>query len=237
MASVSPARDVNRFLIDRFVGRTAVSIPEGSRVLDAGAGEGRYRAHFRRHRYVAIDLAIGDPGWDYGGLDVLGDLTRLPFPDGVFDHVLTTQTLEHLPDPGAFLAEAARVLRPGGRIHLTAPQCQKLHQEPHDYYRYTVFGLRHLLARAGFVVESVTPQGGYLAFLADAIRPLHRKLFGKERSLAWRIPAAPLIPISKLCFTRLFPILLFRLDRLDTKRAMTTGHEAVAVKPGGEGAA
>jgi SAM-dependent methyltransferase len=237
MARDHPARDVNRHAVTEFVRRTAVSIPEGARVLDAGAGEARYRRFFAGRRYLAVDLAIGDPEWDYGGLDVLADLTRLPFPDASFDHVLTTQTLEHLAEPAAFLAEAARVLRPGGRIHLTAPQCQKLHQAPHDYYRYTEFGLRHLLSNAGFVVESVTAQGGYLAFLADAIRPLHRKLFGRERSLAWRILAAPVIPVSKLLFTRLVPLCLLHLDPLDTKRAMTTGHEAVARKPGGGEAA
>jgi SAM-dependent methyltransferase len=180
---------------------------------------------------VAVDLAIGDAAWDYGRLDVVADLTRLPFPDGCFDHVLTTQTLEHLAEPGRFLAEAARVLAPGGRLWLTAPQCQKLHQEPHDYYRYTRYGLAYLLEKAGLVVESIEPQGGYLTFLADAIRPLHRKLFGRERSLSWRILAAPLIPASKLLLTRLLPLLLLKLDPLDTKRAMTTGHEAVAAKP------
>ena len=231
MTSEHRGRDANRFAVTDFVRRTAVSSPEGARVLDAGAGEARYRRYFAGRRYVAVDLAIGDPDWDYTGLDVLADLTRLPFPDGAFDLVLTTQTLEHLPEPAAFLAEAARVLRPGGRLCLTAPQCQKLHQEPHDYYRYTTHGLAYLIRKSGLKVVSITPQGGYLAFLADAIRPLHRKLFGKERALAWRIVAAPLIPLSKLLLTRLIPLALLALDDLDTKRAMTTGHEAVAVKP------
>lgn len=228
----SPARDVNRHLIDEFVRRTAESLPEGALVLDAGAGEAAYRDLFAGRRYVAVDLAIGDPDWNYGNLDVITDLTRLPFPDGTFDMVLTTQTLEHLPAPDRFLAEAARVLKAGGRLHLTAPLCQRTHQIPHDYYRYTEYGLRHLIGGAGLDVVSVLPQGGYLAFLADAIRPLHRRFFGRERPLWFRILVAPIIPLSKLCFTRLFPILLYRWDRLDTKRVMTTGHEAIAVKPG-----
>jgi len=232
MASAGrPGRDVNRWAVSTFVERTALSFGPGERVLDAGAGEGRYRRLFHRQRYVAVDLMVGDADWDYRGVDVAADLTRLPFRDAGVDHVLSTQTLEHLCEPGTFLREAARVLRPGGTLHLTAPQCFRLHQEPHDYFRYTRYGLVHLLEAADLEVVSVTAQGGYFWFLADAIRPLHRRLFGKERSLAWRILSAPLALVSKLVLTTLLPLVLFRLDALDTKRAMTTGHEVVARRP------
>ncbi len=230
MGAGHPERNVNRWAVSTFVERTAAAIAGGARVLDAGAGEGRYRRLFHRQRYVATDLAVGDPDWDYTGVDVLADLSFLPFGDALFDHVLSTQTLEHLREPGLFLEEAHRVLRVGGRIHITAPQMFRLHQEPHDYYRYTEFGLRYLLGRAGFEEIDVTPQGGYFWFLADAIRPLHRRLFGKERSLAWRILTAPIVLASKLFFTTFLPFIFFRLDHLDTKRTMTTGHEATAVK-------
>jgi SAM-dependent methyltransferase len=232
-----PASDVNRWAVTSFVREVAASLPDGARVLDAGAGEGRYRHLFSRQRYLAADLAVGDPEWDYSGVDVLADLGRLPFGDGRFDHVLSTQTLEHLAEPAAFLAEAARVLRPGGRLFLTAPQSFRVHQEPHDYYRYTEYGLRHLLTRAGLAVERIEPQGGLFWHLADLLRPLHRRLFGRERSLAWRIVSAPLALVSKLFLTRLVPLLFFHLDRLDTKRTVTTGHSVVAAKPaaGGQG--
>jgi SAM-dependent methyltransferase len=231
MTSVRPERDVNRWAVSTFVERVARELPPGARVLDAGAGEGRYRPLFARQEYVAVDLAVGDPDWDYGSVSVMADLVRLPFGEGSFDHVVTTQTLEHLPEPGAFLVEAARALRPGGTLWLTAPQSFRLHQAPHDYYRYTEFGLRYLIERAGLEVVSVEAQGGYFWFLADAVRPLHRRLFGKERGLLWRILTAPLALVSKLVLTRLLPMALFRLDRLDGKRTMTTGHQAVARKP------
>jgi SAM-dependent methyltransferase len=217
--------------VSTFVERRAREVPPGARVLDAGAGEGRYRRHFAKARYVAVDLAVGDPDWDYDRLDARADLGRLPFVAGAFDHVLSTQTLEHLADPGAFLAEACRVLRPGGTLLLTAPMLFRMHQEPHDFFRYTRHGLALLLARAGFEVESIAPQGGYFWFLADAIRPLHRRLFGKERPLLLRALAAPLVLLSKFLFTAFLPFVLFRLDGLDTKRTMTTGHEVVARRP------
>src|SRR5215831_14365536 len=70
----------------------AGALPDRSRLLDAGAGEGQYKSHFRRHRYTGIDLAVGDARWDYTKLDALADLTALPFPPGTFDaaiHIVT----------------------------------------------------------------------------------------------------------------------------------------------------
>jgi SAM-dependent methyltransferase len=233
MGDRHPIDDINRYAVSAFVARAAAHIPRGARVLDAGAGEGRYRRLFARHEYHAADLAVGDSDWDYSGLSAVTDLSRLPYSEDTFDAVLSTQTLEHLAEPAAFLGEAARVLRPGGRLYLTAPQCFRLHQAPHDYFRYTRHGLEHLVTSAGLIVETIEPQGGYFWFLGDAIRPLHRRLFGKERPLAWRVLSAPLALVSKLVLTRLLPLAFFHLDDLDTKRTMTTGHELVARKPGG----
>jgi SAM-dependent methyltransferase len=49
------------------------------------------------------------------------DLTRLTYPDRSFDLVLTSETLEHVPDLSAALAEVGRVLVPGGRHIFTVP--------------------------------------------------------------------------------------------------------------------
>jgi hypothetical protein len=59
--------------IEDAVAEFAQSLPFGARVLDAGAGEGRYRHHFSRQRYCGLDLAVGDAAWDYSRLDVIGD--------------------------------------------------------------------------------------------------------------------------------------------------------------------
>ena len=54
----------------------AGSLTVGARVLDAGAGEGNYKAHFAAHRYCGLDLGIGDEGWDYSRL-VFGRTLRV----------------------------------------------------------------------------------------------------------------------------------------------------------------
>ena len=66
--------------IETFVRGVAAEIPKGQRVLDAGAGEGRFKSFFAHTQYVGVDFAQGDPSWNYSGLDVVGRLEELPFP-------------------------------------------------------------------------------------------------------------------------------------------------------------
>lgn len=217
--------------MSRFVERAASEVGAGARVLDAGAGEGPYRTLFGHASYVAVDDGRGDPRWDYETLNVSGDLLHLPFRDACVDAVLCTETLEHLTDPGRFLSEVARVLRPGGRLYLTAPQAFKEHQQPHDYFRFTQFGLRHLLGKAGLAADEVEPEGGYFRFLGDKIQPTHRYLFAKDRALVWKIVFLLLQPFSMLLFTVVAPVVCSWLDPLDRKRVHTTGYLVVARKP------
>jgi len=223
--------DLGRRAVTGFVGRAAAAVAPGSRVLDLGAGEGRYREAFAGRMYVAVDLALGDPRWDYGGLDVLADLHRLPFRDACADAVVATQTLEHLVDPQEFLREAARVLRPGGRLFVTAPQGFREHQAPHDYWRFTRWSLALLAERAGFREVEVEVLGGYFAFMGDRLPAFHRYLFPRRRALAWRILTLPLSLLSRPFFTLLLPWICGHLDALDTKRTYANGYGLRARRP------
>ncbi|PWG74541.1 SAM-dependent methyltransferase, partial [Enterococcus hirae] len=76
---------------------------------------------------------------------------------GAFDTVLCTQVLEHVRDPKKALQELPRVLRPGGVLILSAPHLSMVHDAPHDYFRYTGFGLAELLDNCGFRAERIVP--------------------------------------------------------------------------------
>jgi SAM-dependent methyltransferase len=152
--------------IEDAVAEFARSLPDGARVLDAGAGEGSYRNHFSRHRYCGFDLGIGDESWNYSGLDVIGDLSALPFRDASFEACLSVVTLEHVQRPRRVLCEMARTLAPGGRMLIVAPLEWEEHQQPHDYFRYTRYGLDMLMKQAGLTEIVIKPVGGFFRLLS-----------------------------------------------------------------------
>ena len=205
--------------IDESLDAFIANLPPGGFVLDAGAGESRHRALFGRQRYVGVDLAVGDASWDYGRLDALATLERLPFPDGSFSAAISIVTLEHLPEPLRVLREVRRVLRPGCPLLLVAPQLWEVHQAPHDYYRYTRYGLEYLLKQAGFAEFSIEPIGGYFTLLA-------RRLMGAlnffQRGLLWLL--FPLVALIALPAALVLPA----LDRLDEGKDYTLAYRCIA---------
>lgn len=207
--------------IERAVASFAATLPEGARVLDAGAGEARHRRHFTRQRYCAVDLAVGDATWNYGKLDAVADLTALPFRAAAFRASIHIVTLEHLPEPACALAELARVLAPGSPVLLAVPQEWELHQAPHDYFRYTRYGLAYLLDRAGFEITRLEPAGGYFRLLARRLLNGLQFFAGGLRWLLF-LPAALLLAPPAL----VFPL----LDGLDRKRDFTLGYVCYARK-------
>ena len=98
---------------------------EGRRVLDAGCGLGMYVAAFRRFTEAAygVDLDLDKIAQAVGHLPHLqvASVEALPFADGSFDVVLSHEVIEHVTDDRATIAEAVRVLKPGGRLVIYAP--------------------------------------------------------------------------------------------------------------------
>ncbi len=87
--------------------------------------------------------------------DTVGDVHNLPFEDGSFEFVLCTEVLEHLHTPHQAIAQMRRVLRPGGTLILTTRFVFPIHDAPHDYFRYTKYGLQHLF-RDWEIVELIS---------------------------------------------------------------------------------
>ena len=222
--------EVDMYAIADFVDRAAASTVPGDRVLDAGAGEGRFKSAFAHARYTGVDLAVGDADWDYRNLDAICDLIGLPFARATFDAAICVQVLEHVPDPPRMLRQIAQVLRPGGRLFLSAPQSWPQHQKPYDFYRYTSFGIRHLLQTAGLEIESIDPIGGYFWSLSFQLQNINLWLFPRGmHGRAWTWPVRGLLG---LVFQLLLPLALFYLDGLDRVKDETFGYFCVAVKPG-----
>ena len=112
----------------------------------------------------------------YGELTYVCDLAAIPVESERYDLVLLTQVLEHIPEPLRVLDELGRVLKAGGQLWLTQPFYYEEHEQPYDFYRYTQFGLKHLLDRAGFEVAAIEWLEGYSGTLVYQLELAGRHL-------------------------------------------------------------
>jgi ubiquinone/menaquinone biosynthesis C-methylase UbiE len=109
--------------------RFAAAIPgrTGLSMLDVGCGTGQSQRIYRDRAglYVGVDLSLGALRLAQGRFDATGwmqaDALRLPFAEGSFDVVAFSSVLHHIGDRGAALAEARRVLKPGGWVFAFDP--------------------------------------------------------------------------------------------------------------------
>jgi SAM-dependent methyltransferase len=214
--------------IELFAKRAAES-PADCLVLDAGAGEARFSHLFAGKKYIALDLRLGDPAWDYSAVHLCADLVAMPLADRSVDVLLNIQVLEHVEEPALVLREFWRVLKPGGQLYLTVPQGWHEHQRPRDYYRFTRYALESLLRKTGFGNIRIEPIGGYFWYLGQRLTYLPKVLFAHLRG-GKRALLLPLeIPVLALsCFAG--PLACYYLDRLDRHKEFTLCYRCTATK-------
>lgn len=135
-------------------------------VLEAGCGEGYGAALIAEvaARVLALDYdtdTVAHVRTAYGLPATLANLQQLPLRDGAADTIMHSQTLEHLPDQPAFLAECHRVLRPGGELLVTTPNRLTFSPgrdtplNPYHTRELAPAELRALLTEAGFTVTEL----------------------------------------------------------------------------------
>ncbi len=191
------------------------------RVLDVGCGAMPYRAEIAQ---VAESHHGLDRAPQSGGAVIMGDAEELAMiSDQSYDSLLCLEVLEHLPRPGKAIAAMYRVLKPGGYLVLSVPHLSRLHDLPHDYYRYTVHGIRHLLQAEGFELVDWNTRGGLFSFLGHQLSFLLLSASGTipgVRQLVWHVNRW------------LVTIFCMGLDRwLGTDRYFPLGYVVVARKP------
>ncbi len=188
------------------------------KVVDIGAGHvDRYSHLFSFDEYVTTDVA------PHKRVTIVAPADKLPFPDSSFDSAVSTQVYEHLPQPFSAAAEMYRVLRPGGYAVVTVPQLNELHEMPHDYFRYTSYGLVSLFTSAGFEIVEMHKRGGYYAAVCQIKvvrlnevwhlqqRPMFGRIVGKI--LSWYVAG------------------MLKLDRVFPSTTQTIGWCVVLKKP------
>lgn len=217
--------DRRRLISPFYYGQYKVALPlikhhARGRLIDLGCGDMPYRPEVvnQVESYDTLDFQPRSAEVTY-----VGSVEDMSFiPDATYDSAICLEVLEHVPDPFSAAHEIYRILKPGGVLVLSVPHLSRLHDLPHDYYRYTAYGLRHLLGKAGFQVLQVENRGGLLAFLG------HQWSIG-VLALVWSIPLVRdlVFWLNSWLVTRLF----YRLDQiLRLDRLFPLGYVVVATK-------
>lgn len=166
-----------------WVTSTLKKIPAGSRILDAGAGQLRYKPYCDHLNYVSQDFAQYDGKgdnkglqvgtWDQSKLDIICDIVNIPEPDASFDAIMCIEVLEHLPNPTLAIKEFSRLLKKNGYLILTAPFCSLTHMAPYHFYSgFNKYFYDYHLNDYGFDVIEMNTNGNYFEFLAQELRRL-----------------------------------------------------------------
>lgn len=141
------------------------------KVLDYGCGNMPYRLFFDGYtKYYGADL----PGNDLASV-MITEEGKIGAPSDSFDVVISTQVLEHVRNPLAYLGEAHRVLVPGGKLVLSTHGFWMYHPDPQDYWRWTPEGLQTIVRQAGFNLLSTKKiiglAGAGLQLFQDGLTP------------------------------------------------------------------
>lgn len=155
---------------------TISSLPNGLRILDAGAGELRNKDLCNHLEYVSQDICeyegngdnkgLQTGKWDTTRIDIVCDITNIPEPNSSFDVILCSEVFEHLPDPLKALDEFSRLLKPNGKLILTAPFASLVHFAPYHYATgFSRYWYEYHLPIRHFKVDQIVSNGDWFSFL------------------------------------------------------------------------
>jgi ubiquinone/menaquinone biosynthesis C-methylase UbiE len=180
MTDIGTKNEYNRV---KWLKKTLRKIPKGKRILDAGAGEQQFKKFCKHLKYTSQDfgkydgkgnkVALQTKKWDYGKLDIVSDIAKIPVKENSFDAVLCTEVFEHIINPKDALKEFARITKKGGYLILTAPFCSLTHFAPYHYYSgFNRYFYNQMLKETDYEILEIKPNGNYYQFLAQEVRRL-----------------------------------------------------------------
>lgn len=194
-------------------------------LYDLGCGESPYKKFFLQYaeKYIGVDW-LGS--CHDTSADISADLNQpLPIEDEVANTIISLSVMEHLCEPQMMLNEAYRILKPRGSMVLQVPWQWWIHEAPHDFFRYTPYGLKYMFEKSGFIDVNVIPQSGFFTTMTMKMNYFSTRFVRGPKFLRLVIKAG-LIPFWYVG-QKLAPI----LDKLDRNWASeTSGYYVTARK-------
>lgn len=232
-----PRHEHRLAMLVREIGR----LPRASRVLDAAVGLGQLSGKVRRRGLTTYGVDASFEAALYATRSgsasaVVGDLTRLPFRDGAFDGIMSGETLEHLDDDAAAVAEIARVLDVGGRCVATVPAMNVLWTASDDYYehrrRYSRSQLSRLFESKGLAVSRASYWGFPIVLVYDTLFLLPMNLRRSKRDVSSDPALRSIAGAGRRSWLVRLVRALFGIDSLFSFVPFGPGLLLVAEKPG-----
>ena len=165
----------------------------GGVVLDFGCGTSPYKDLFiNAKKYLGLEFDTPENRRSKHA-DYYYDGKTLPIENGTIDVILSTQTIEHIPNVKEIVHEWGRILAPEGQLVLTVPFMWPEHEVPFDFQRYTSHGIKLLLEDAGFEVTH------HERLLCDCRAPAQLFIAWMYDSLVWH-DRTPIIQLMTAVF-------------------------------------
>ncbi len=219
-------------------------LPQGSSILDAGAGELQYKHLCAHLEYTSQDFGQYDGkgnsegrqtgSWDSSRVDIISDITAIPVKEKSFDAIMCVEVLEHLPEPARAIKEFSRVIKRGGTLIITAPFCSVTHFAPYYFANgYSKYWYEKVLGENGFEIKEVSYNGNFFTYMAQELRhvtAMEETYTTRGRRLISRNPL-------NILATKIILNLLNRLSKANkgSEEILCFGLHVVAIKTG-EGA-
>jgi SAM-dependent methyltransferase len=188
---------------------------KGDRILDAGAGELKFKPYCEHLEYVSQDFGQYDGDgdgrglqtekWDNSEIDIVSDITKVPVQQEAFDAILRTEVFEHIPDAIAAVREFSRILKPGGTLLITAPFNSLSHFAPYHFCGYNRYWYEYHLPANGLEIEVIDHNGSWFKFIAQELRRsrfVGRKYSSGLLGLVTRVASIPLLILLTLLAKR-----------------------------------
>ncbi len=216
-------------------------------LLDVGCGSSPFQNYFLPHieKYLKHEhpLAV-KPNIEY---DYLSELPEINAPTNSIDTIISFSVLEHVSEPFEAIKEFKRILKDNGVFMISVPQYWHLHEEPHDYLRFTKHVLREKITKLGFKILYMKEEGKSFATVGQAfcnaiilmfelkhVKNIVNFLSGKKvdnigKSIIYAIYKSPLILLA-IILIPLINLIFLTLDQILGSPRDTIGYFVIARK-------
>ncbi len=170
--AVSPASRLNVDLLAAAL-ESALNAHATGRLVDLGCGTVPLYGVYRSLVQQVLCIDWDNSSHELRHVDLVADLNQpLVLSPSSFETAVLSDVLEHIAEPALLLREVRRILVPGGKLIGSVPFMYRLHEEPHDHYRYSRHALSRMAGQAGFSVLRLEPYGLGTDVLFDLIGKL-----------------------------------------------------------------